>query len=372
MSLKYVAPFFDPSGYGEAARGYLLAIDDAGYPVRAEATRHAPCAVELGRDRERIEALCARGGDYDKLLVHTTPDLWKRRLRDEPPSHRIGYTVWETSRLHPIWVRACDAVDEIWVPSRWNAEVFAASGVRRPVRVVPHAVRVPDLARVTPIEIPGVSSDDFVFYSIFHWQERKNPGGLLTAFLAAFSGVRDVVLVLKTYVDDVAADAARVARAIEQQKSTINLMHYPRVVAVVENWSPEQILRLHRRGDCFVLLQRGEGWGLPHSEAAACGNPVVTTGWGGQLEFLERESAHLVDFTMRPVTGMGWSGYLTGDQLWAEPDLSDAIDRMRDVYRNRERARDLGARAREGIRRRFTPERVGAAIVERLREIDGG
>jgi glycosyltransferase involved in cell wall biosynthesis len=141
---------------------------------------------------------------------------------------------------------------------------------------------------------------------------------------------------------------------------------------VVENMSSSEMTSLHKRGDCFVLLQRSEGWGLSHFEAAACGKPIVTTSYGGQTEFLKDDNSYLVDYTLSPVGGMNWSKYYRGDQLWAEPDLEQAIETMRHVYNNREEAKEKGLRVRDYVSQNFTWDTVGDLVVGRLHEIDQG
>jgi glycosyltransferase involved in cell wall biosynthesis len=155
-------------------------------------------------------------------------------------------------------------------------------------------------------------------------------------------------------------------------RNYINLEHFPKLFLVVENLSKAGMLSLHKRGDCFVLLQRSEGWGLPHFEAAACGKPIITPSYGGQTEFLKEDNSYLVDYTLCPVGGMNWSPYYRGDQLWCEPDMKQAMDTMLHVYRNREEAREKGLRARAYVEQNFTWDKVGDLIVSRLQEIDQG
>ena len=376
--VKYIGPVFDQSGYAEAARNYVLALHGSGVPVTVEALRHSQGQPALGEEGEVLASLVERPIDYDRVVVHATPDTWAHRLRDEPPGvATVGCTVWETSRLHPVWTAACNRVDEVWVPSRWNAEVFRESGVRTAVAVVPHCIEVPDLRAIAPLEIEGVPDGAFVFYSIFHWQERKNPEGLLAAYLAAFCGVHDVALVLKAHFDrgrppeetndgDPVDDAERLRGEIASFKRRLKLPHYARIVPLTGTLGGEEIRRLHRRGDCFVLLQRAEGWGLPHFEAAAMGKPVVTTGFGGPTEFLGDETAYLVGHTLRPVWGMEWSFFYDGTQRWAEPDLGHAIDSLRRVHAERVEATTRGARARDHIARHLTRDAVARRMIERL------
>jgi glycosyltransferase involved in cell wall biosynthesis len=263
-------------------------------------------------------------------------------------------------------------VKEVWVPCDWNLEVFKNSGVTVPLYKVPHTIEVPVLDDVPSFNLEGVSGDPFVFYSIFQWQERKNPYGLLTAYCAEFSGVDDVILVLKTYKQDHGGDKDSIRQLVLDYRKFVNLSHFPKMFLVVDNLSTGDMLSLHKRGDCFLLLQRSEGWGLPHFEAAACGNPVITPGYGGQSDFLKEDNSYLVDYSLTPVTGMPWSPYYRADQMWCEPDVQDAMRKMRHVYANREEARAKGLRAREYIQSNFTIDRIGDLIVERLREIDGG
>ena len=58
---------------------------------------------------------------------------------------------------------------------------------------------------------------------------------------------------------------------------------------------------------------RGEGWGLGGFDAAAHGNPVVTTGFGGQLDYLA-DSPHLVHFELVAVQDpVGFPSYAPND-----------------------------------------------------------
>ncbi len=223
---------------------------------------------------------------------------------------------------------------------------------------------------VPKLSFGEVPEDCFVFYSIFQWQERKNPYGLLSAYTSAFSGVDDVVLVMKTYRHNHATDKQQIVDLVRDFKKYVRLDHYPKIYIVVENMSKEGILALHGTGDCFLLLQRSEGWGLPHFEAAACGNPIITPGYGGQEEFLKEDNSYLTNYTLCPVGGMTWSPYYTGDQLWCEPDMEHAINLMRHVYNNRDEAKAKGAKVKEFVTTNFSWDVVGNLIIKRLNELD--
>ncbi len=370
--VKYIGPVFDGSGYAEAARNYVLSLYKKGYPVTLSPISFEKTRPELGENGKILQSLVKNNVEYDKVIVHSTPDLWARWTEFERNKYIIGYTVWETSKLDSRWITACNKVNEVWVPCDWNMQVFRDSKVTVPLHKIPHAIDVPNLNGLHNLNLQDVSPNTYVFYSIFQWQERKNPYGLLSAYNAAFSGVEDVVLVIKTYNRDQADDLDEIRNLILNFRKYIHLDHYPKIMLIVENMSKESILDLHRRGDCFLLLQRSEGWGLPHFEAAAVGKPVITPGYGGQLDFLNKENSYLTDYTLCPVTGMTWSPYYRGDQLWCEPDLGHAIKLMRHVYNNRDEAIEKGKKARQYVEENFTWGRVGDMMVERLQKIDQG
>jgi len=370
--VKYIGPVFDGSGYAEAARNYVLAIHKKGYPITLAPITFEKTRPDLGENGEILRSLMDNHIDYDKVIVHSTPDLWHHWTRFEQNKYVIGYTVWETSKLHPTWVTSCNKANEVWVPCDWNIDVFKESKVSVPLYKIPHAIDIPDMDTVPDFNLDTIPQNIYVFYSIFQWQERKNPYGLLSAFSVAFSGVEDVILVLKTYRHDHGGDKAAIKELIMEFRKFINLEHFPKMFLVVENLSRQNMLALHKRGDCFVLLQRSEGWGLPHFEAAACGKPVITPRYGGQSDFLKDDNSYLVDYTLAPVGGMNWSPYYTSDQYWCEPAMKQSIETLRHVYNNREEAKEKGQRARNYVSQNFSWDKIGDTVVERLQKIDQG
>ena len=370
QGVKYIGPLFDGSGYAEAARNYVLAIHKKGYPITVQPISFEKTHPDLGSDLDVLRSLINNKIPYDKVIAHCTPDLWHQCVTPEVNKYLIGFTVWETSNIHPTWTKACNQVQEVWLPCDWNMQVFKDSGVTVPLYKIPHTIEVPNLSTLPNFNLEGISEDTFVFYSVFQWQERKNPYGLLAAYNAAFHQKEDVVLVLKTYKKEASDGKDDLRQQIVNFRTFLNLDSYPRIFLIVENLSREGMLALHKRGDCFVLLQRAEGWGLPHFEASVCGKPVITPSYGGQTEFLKEDNSYLIDYQMSPVSGMPWSPYYKGDQWWCEPNLKQAVETLRHVYANRQEAQAKGLRAREYIVNHFTPDLVGDLILKRFQEID--
>ena len=119
---------------------------------------------------------------------------------------------------------------------------------------------------------------------------------LLRAYGQAFTSHDDVTLVIKTFANP----HNQIGAWLEQARAGRG--DYPDVVIIEDDLSESELKALY--GQCQVLVapSRAEGYGLPMAEAMLSGLAVVTTGWGGQLDFCTSETAWLVDYAFpRPI-----------------------------------------------------------------------
>jgi hypothetical protein len=337
----------DYSGYGEATRRLLAALD----AVQADVTIGQVLSDGNGQlppDEMAAKYLARPKQSADVSLVVAAPDQFP--MIAAPAPRRVGFTNWETDRLHPRAHRGCAGLDLVLVPSQQNVEVFAAA--KLPVRAVPYPVMPPVAAE--PLDIPD---RPFVFYGVLSWQERKNPRGLLIAYLTGFTAEDRVLLVLK-----IAGHAGYVAagRELTVLRETLNLPNPPKVRLIGGRWNEVQMASLHERGDCYVTLTRGEACHLPALEAVARGTTVIATDWGGHTDFLRgNPNAVLIPSRMVPVVQA--YPYFDGTQCWADPDILAARAAMRAAYENgfvEKNPSDLSSRSLAA---------VGAQLVEALR-----
>ena len=345
LSLTYYGHVFDATGYGEAARGYLHALHAAGVQLSVvDLMKHQPQV----RD-ELIESLVGRQIEPDFHLFHGIPPQWARLAF--PLRNAIGMTVWETDTMPVQWRNALSHVLEVWLPCEFNVSTFSRE-LRTPIFKLPHVVVPRHFNGDVPDDgFPEARPHDFVFYAVFEWQERKCPGELLSAYLRAFPADEDTVLIVKTSPSASGVAAQALATARERTPSRA------RVVIRAEAWKEGTLESLHRRGDCYVSLHRGEGWCYPLFDAASRGKPVVATGYAGPLEYLSADFAELVPYHLVPVRQPYL--YYHPTMRWAEPDVLSAADRLRWVYAHRDTARARSAEAAARIRSTFAPEAVG-------------
>lgn len=368
VSVRWVAPLLDGSGYAEAGRNYVAALSTVGVNVTAESVTFESSRSNYGRAGEFAQAAISNKVNCAINVVFLTPDHFP--IYRKAGSYNIGLFDWETDFLPPQWVTACNEMDEIWVPCRWTAEVTRKSKVTRPIYVFGHCASPDDYTDGPKLSFPGIDPSWYKFYSIFQWTERKNPRGLLRAYLTAFTNKDPVALILKTYRGNYSeGEQKAIVSEIEKVKAEVGGTHQPKLMAILGMMTKDEMQALHRTGDCFSLIHRSEGWGLPHFEACLMGKPVITTNYSANLEFTKPNNSYLVDFTMTPVRGMDWIKWYTNDMMWGDPDIAHCRTLMKHVYNNRAEAQKKGALAREYAQKNFSWQAIGSKMKARLSEI---
>jgi len=373
-ALRYVAED-ELVGYAEGADRLVRALRGCGVRVeyRGMFLGGAGQACSL-RPHGRDPFPDHRAGPGAPTIVRMVPPRLPQVREAIGDGTLIWQTVWETDRLPRHWVPLLNDVDRVIVPTEWNRAVFEASGVTTPVVVVPHVACDP---------VPGdggspldLSADVVVFYTISQWCQRKQPAADLQAFLEAFTIDDPVALVIKTAPfagfragEDWASHSPLVGTTMLDVARIMRSYSRPPLVRVeVTDWTAERIAGLHTRGDCFVSLSHGEGWHIGAFDAAAYGNPVVMTGWGGQLAYLDPETSFLVECELEPVRHDDPSTY-SPDQHWATPRLEHAVALLREVAADIGAARSRAAPQRARVLNDYAGPRVVATLADTCPEL---
>ncbi len=156
-------------------------------PGRSWKLGYEPFRGRAAGDAE-LDPVCNAAIDYDVVIAHTVPEYFPLLAAREPGKRLVGSTVWETTRLPRHWPALLAVPARLIVPCSWNREVFVKGGVKVPIDVVAHPLGE-DVAG-EPWSPPGVRPDDFVFYTIGIWSDRKAVDLTVRAFLRAFTGGR--------------------------------------------------------------------------------------------------------------------------------------------------------------------------------------
>ncbi len=360
----------ETSGYGVAADRCRTALEDSG--VEVDWTPFVPGGNwNLGyQPPPALDPFPLPTQQSGQVVVaHLVPEYLPAVRQRCPDAFLVGHTAWETNRIPDHWISCLDAADLVVVPSEFSAGAIRTSPVSVPVEVVPH-VAPQDFSHVSH-RWESIPPAAFVFYTIAEWSERKAVFHTIEAYLRAFTANDPVLLIVKTSHHDRRFPPPSGRRAVEPGTSAWALS---RLVANHRNPAPVQLITrelsdddlrgLHERGNCFVSLCRSEGWGLGAFDAAVFGNPVVTTGFGGHLDYLSGSDL-LVRFDLVSVDDpAGYPSYAP-DQHWAEPDLDHGAEVLRRAMTHSDEAGARAAALARDLRWRYRPQ----AIADQFRSI---
>lgn len=272
---------------------------------------------------------------------------------------RIGRATFETDRLPEGWRPRCLEMDEIWVSSRFNADVFEASGIPASrIRILPIGIDAGTFRPgVKPMPLPHARG--FRFLSVFDWHDRKAPELLIEAFLREFRHEDDVSLILKVSqnVDRSFSIEDRLFYFIERELG-LKLEEIPPILLLRGKLSEPEMASLYAAAHCFVLPSRGEGWGIPYMEALACECPVIATRWSGQLDFLHDGNSDLIDLDGLVPVAVDCNHEIFAGQRWAQPSLDHLRHLMRQAVTDPASARAKAGQGRREILQQWDWERV--------------
>jgi glycosyltransferase involved in cell wall biosynthesis len=333
--IKLVGYFAGSHGIAASARLAARAFEALGVPVERVDASHAKLTWTPRGDPPERAAAWIFHLNPPELLAELAV-LGPRRLLGP----RYGYWAWELPRAPARWLKDGALVDEIWAPSRYNAEAFA--GAAAPIRVVPHPLLAADYKGV----VPAPRRAEFQAVALFDFNSsaaRKNPAGAIEAFRRAFGDDASAELTLKTQNGRLFPDLLARLRALCP----------PNVRVVDETWPYEAVKALIAGADVLVSLHRAEGFGLSPAEAMALGTPVVATGFSGVLDFMDETNSLLVPFS--PVAVQDPQRIYRG-QAWAEPDLKAAAAALTRLRADAGLRRRLAEAGRRTVAERLSPE----------------
>ena len=333
----------DTKGVSQAARLTLVGLEAAGLAPVVQDLRSLfrgrlvrPSDLSAGpQGGVFIQHVNAPEGIAE--LAAISPDDWRGR-------HRIGYWAYELPRLPDDWVKASAAYHEIWTPSRFVAEAAVASGVTKPVRVMPHPVSLgPQTGRRSRQQF-SLSEDNLVILAmgdLLSSAERKNLIGAIRIFRSAFPAAGEATLIIKTQSGEAHPRFAQLARAAAEGRPDIRFLDTTVSEAAVAD--------LIASSDILLSPHRAEGFGLPLAEAFLMGVPALATGWSGNLDFMAGVPELLIRHSLVPVKDP-YGVYQAPGLEWAEPDPGDAVVKLRALAQSRDLRKVLAQRGCLAVR----------------------
>lgn len=303
--------------------------------------------------------------DADIHVRHRWPPDFSR-----PPSGKfVLMQPWEYGSLPSSWRDAMrETVDEVWVYTRFLKTCYERSGIS------------PDKVKVVPLGIdpllfnPDAPPDDriksaadgrFCYFYNGGVTPRKGTDILVNAYLSEFGRDEPVCLAIKdsdVYGKGMSAKLKKLAA-----RNDIAAILY-----ISDPVDHEKLPGLYTACNCYVHPYRAEGYGLPIAEAMACGVPVIVTGGGACLDFVEPDSGYFVKCAIEKMNTRKVSDLTTVDfPFWLVPDIGHLRTLLRYVFDNREKAIERGRAGGTIIRSVHTWENAASIAEQRIRSLLG-
>ena len=306
-------------------------------------------------------------------LHHLNADMVPQALVSPPFSgmadaYNIGFLLWEFGVLPDTHRLALDMLDEIWVPSQFLRETYAAA-TDKPVHTVLKGIDIP---RVPAPDLGtfGIKGRAFTFLTCFDFHSsvaRKNPMAAVRAFQDAFpkGGRDDVRLIIKTtpvqerHWGDPERQMAQIQAAVASD---------PRLTLIAEHLPFNRLLGLIAASDCLLSPHRAEGFGLMPAYALAYKRPVIVTDYSGTTDFCTAQTSTPVPCKLVDVAANHVLHPMKGAR-WAEIDHDAFVHAMQDIFENPMPAFKRALDGAKHIKTCYSIDRQAERYAKRLAEI---
>jgi len=398
------APIETYSGYGANARDKVKAI------------------IDLKKDEWDIKIISCKWGQTPMNFLDENPEWgWlKEYILLTKLSYQPDYMFWitipseaqpigkwnclitagvETSIAPPEWIEGLNRMDLNLVSSEHSKKVFQDSTfekrnkqtnvleanikLEKPIEVL---FEGSDISVYQPLDKPVKNElydtinnipESFAYLFSGMWiagnnipigEDRKNVGLLIKAFYETFKNkTKKPALILKTsHVGASYMDRDEILKKIEAIKSTVNSTNLPNVYLLHGEFTDEEINQLynHPKVKAMVNLTKGEGYGRPLLEFTLVKKPLITTGWSGQVDFLDPKYTNLIGGQLTQIHPNAANQWLIKESQWLSPDHGQIGFFLRDVFENYKNYTDKAKRQAHKSKTEFSWDKMKDKVDE--------
>lgn len=361
--ILWQSPVYNLSGYAEESRAFITGLRSYPLKIKLLSSDDPLTGNTPGTDMNSYFSKLEQQQLNSPLIHYQSLPAHSFSLPRAPLS--IGRTMFETDSLPGNWVENIKKMTEIWVPSEFNRESFAAAGLNPDrIYVLPASLDEnkydPDLFKQSKTQNEG----PFRFLSVFDWSIRKGWDILLRAYFEEFHADEEVILELK--VNKFLEPKTNISDQVNALCKKLGVTTPPPIRLLESNMTEEELISTYAAADCFVLPSRGEGWGRPYMEAMAMKLPTIGTRWSGQLAYMNDDNSYLIDIEGIAPVNQELAPFYYHGQRWAEPSVDHLKSLMRSVFEHRDEARRKGHKARADLFPKFSIQHTAKQIYDRI------
>lgn len=363
--------FLDAGGYAKVNRNVALKLHQAGVKVKIDPKRSQNQLRET--ELSPVMPLTKTEISRNHILIDSVIPSFSEMASGK---YKVLYTTIESYSVPKQFMDCGQLYDEIWLTSPWSADVLRKNLPDKLIYSIPTGVDHEHYTEDGPQFDLKPNVNKFVFVSVFGWNYRKGYDVLLRSYFDEFSADDDVTLLIvsryqsgqsRHHKNKIKDDIDKIMEEFPN-KDLPHVVRYSRVI-------PEDDMpKLYRACDCFVLPTRGEGGGLPSLEAAMCGLPVIMTNCSGQQMYLTENNSYMldIDHLEEIAPGQMHLHYWDGQQfpsLRSEETHNQLRQHMRSVVDNYDEAKRRNRNMQKLIMEKFTWNHTANQALDRLKAI---
>lgn len=316
--------------------------------------------------------------DADISIQVQLPNEWDPKLA----KINIGASAFvETDTCNPTWLKCCNAMDAVVVPSRHVANCITnTGGINVPLHVVPESFYDCIKEDDPKIELDFSTPFNFLVFGQLTGfnpeNDRKNIFYTVKWLCETFKDDDSVGIVIKTNSGkSTHIDRQNTEQLLKKLLSEVRPGMYPRIHFLHGTFTQPEIASIykHPKIKALVSLTRGEGFGLPLLEAAASGLPVIATNWSGHKDFLDHGQFLGVKYLLSDIHESRIDGqiFMKGSR-WAQPSEEDAKRRFSKFRNSSTIPKRWASELQEQILEKFSQEAIERIYNEKLKDFFDG
>ncbi len=340
MQVEYIA-YGNCSGYGNAAKNYMLALDSVGVDVIFRPLDSQVSRYFLPEEQSRLKQFRLKKSNSDAIQIyHCTPAQQRRYVRKKR-RYTVGFATFESTKAPSDWLPYLRGNNLVVVPSEFCLNTF--DDFARRVSLVPHPINVEYWAPRKPYK-----NDVFTFMAMGSWTTRKGWNELHSAW----KGIDKANLKIVT-------DNLHKARAKFGEFNNVSF-----------HGKLDDPAGFMSRCDAVVCPTMGEGFGLVGVQALALNIPLIITDWSGVKEYANKDVACMIPVEeIRTIHNMdGIPQFRNREWAIINPDVLRT--KMKEVMDNYIYFKNIAQRGGQIVRDRLSYGRVGQEFNKALESLN--